>query len=196
MENKYRKLLMDDVRQLIDLPEEDFSLIFPKLELKRMKRGLVLKDSGKPDVVSRYLCEGFIGSYTLLEAKYSLSVIYRATDTVFDDRSFRSGIPSDSLLKCISDVVFYEFTLDSERDVLGRQPRLVTLAHKISLRINERNSTVFELSKKGLEKGYEELMLFFPGLETEITNGDLGDFFRVSRRTVERFKHDFKNAKQ
>lgn len=195
MENKYRKLLMDDVRQLLDLPEEDFSLIFPKLELRHMKRGRVLKDSGEPDVVSRYLCDGFIGSYTLHEAKHSLSVLYRATDTVFDDRSFRTGIPSESLLKCISDVVFYEFTLDSERDVLGRQPRLVTLAHKISLRINERNTIVFEISKKGLEKGYEELMLLFPGLETEITNEDLGNFFRVSRRTVERFKHEFKNAK-
>ena len=181
--------------QLLDLPEEDFDLIFPKLELKHMKRGRVLKDSGKPDVVSRYLCEGFIGSYTLQESKYSLSVIYRVTDTVFDERSYRTGIPSDSLLKCISDVVFYEFTLDSERDVLERQPRLVTLAHKLSLRINERNTSVFHINKKGLEKGYEELMLHFPGLETEITNEDLGNFFRVSRRTVERFKHEFKNSK-
>ncbi|PZX59349.1 CRP-like cAMP-binding protein [Algoriphagus ratkowskyi] len=196
MEEKYRKLLMDDVRQLLDLPEEDFSLIFPKMELKRMKRGRVLKGSGESDVVSRYLVEGFIGAYSLINTKHSLSVIFKTTDTVFDDRSFRTGIPSDSILKCISDVAFYEFTLDSERDVLGRQPRLVTLAHKISLRINERNSTVFELSKKGLENGYEDLMMFFPGLETEITNGDLGDFFRISRRTVERFKHDFKNAKQ
>jgi hypothetical protein len=188
-------MLMDDVKQLLDLPEEDFSHIFPKLELKCMKRGRVLKDIGESDVVSRYLCDGFIGSYTPHKEKYALSMLYRATDTVFDDRSFRTGIPSDAMLKCISDVAFFEFTLDSERDVLGRHPRLVNLAHKISLRINERNSIVFELSKKGLEKGYEELMLLFPGLKTEIKNEDLGDFFRLSRRTVERFKHDLKNAK-
>ena len=114
MESKYGKLLMDDVRQLIELPEEDFRLVFPKLELKRLKRGSVLKKSGESDIVSRYLCSGFIGSYLLGKEKSALYSLYRATDTVFDAPSFRTGIPSDSMLKCISDVVFYEFTIDSE----------------------------------------------------------------------------------
>ncbi|MEB2777319.1 hypothetical protein SYJ56_18540 [Algoriphagus sp. D3-2-R+10] len=196
MEDKYKKLLIDDIGRLMAFPEEAYRLVFSELELKSIKRGKILKAQGDSDTVSRYLCEGFIGSYRFNETQHLLSVIYRPTDTVFDDRSFRTGIPSDTILKCISDVVFYEFSLDSERDVLERYPRFVELAHKISLRINERNAIVFELSKKGLEKGYEELMMLFPGLEPAITNDDLGAFFRVSRRTVERFKHDLKNKKR
>lgn len=195
MDRKYRELLIDDIQQLMDLPEDAIGMVFSKLEFKRVKRGKVLKNMGEADRVSRYLCEGFIGSYRFTNDIHSLSVIYRPTDTVFDERSFRSGLPSDTLLKCISDVVFYEFSLDSERNVLGRSPQLVSLAHKLSLRINERNIKVLELGKMTLVEGYEELMKSFPGLEPVITNNDIAGFFRVSQRTVERFKHNLKNTK-
>lgn len=195
MDRKYRELLIDDIQQLMDLPEDAIGMVFSKLEFMRVKRGKVLKNMGEADRVSRYLCEGFIGAYRYTNDKHSLSVIYRPTDTVFDERSFRSGLPSDTILKCISDVVFYEFSLDSERNVLGRSPQLVSLAHKLSLRINERNIKVLELGKMTLVEGYEELMKSFPGLEPVITNNDIAGFFRVSQRTVERFKHNLKNTK-
>lgn len=195
METKYRQLLIDDVSQLMELSEEDFEIVFSELELKRSRRGQILKKAGQSDKVSRYLCEGFIGSYRYYKKRHALSVIYQRTDTVFDERSYRTGFPSDTLLKCISDVIFYEFSLPSEQDILGKHPKFLALAHKLSLRINERNVAVLELSRKGLKKGYHELMHLFPGILPEITYEELGDFFGVSRRTVERFKHDLKNSK-
>ncbi|WP_192348844.1 Crp/Fnr family transcriptional regulator [Algoriphagus sp. Y33] len=184
---------MDDINQLFPLPEKSYVKVFDKLKLKYLKRGKTLKHPGETDRVSRYLCEGFIGSYKFNGSNHALFMIFKQTDIVFDERSFRSGIPSDTLLKCITDVVFYEFTRDSERELLSANPDFVTVAHKISLRINECNSNVFELSKKKLDPGYKEFVKMFPGLEPEITNEDLGAFFGISRRTVERFKHDLKN---
>ncbi len=193
MVDKYQKLLKDDIARLFPLPEKSYVKVFAKLKLKHYKRGKILKHPGETDRVSRYLCKGFIGSYKFNGTNHALFMIFQQRDIVFDEGSYRRDIPSDTLLKCITDVVFYEFTRDSERELLSRNPDFVTVAHKISLRINERNTNVFELSKKKLDPGYREFVQMFPGLEPEITNEDLGAFFGVSRRTVERFKHDLKN---
>ncbi|WP_233756664.1 Crp/Fnr family transcriptional regulator [Algoriphagus sp. AGSA1] len=193
MVETYQKLLMDDINQLVPLPGKSYAKVFAKLELKQVKRGKTLKHPGETDRVSRYLCKGFIGSYKFNGDQHALFMVFKPKDIVFDERSFRSGVPSDTLIKCITDVVFYEFSRDSERELLDENPDFVKVAHKISLRINECSSTVLELSKKKLDAGYREFVRMFPGLEPEITNEDLGAFFRVSRRTVERFKHDLKN---
>ncbi|SEG10819.1 Crp/Fnr family transcriptional regulator [Algoriphagus boritolerans] len=192
MEQDYTSLMIRDYDQLVKLPKEAYDLVIPNLILVNLKRGTVIKSQGQVDRVSRYLCEGFIGTYRFQDSEQKLFTIYKKTDTVFDETSFRSGLPSETVLKSISDVVFLEYSVDSESKLLQEHPSFTILAHKVAHRITERNSKVHSIAKLGLEKGYEILMKEFPGLEAHITNLDIGSFFGVSTRTAERWKHNLK----
>lgn len=192
MEQKYISQLISDYDQLLRLPKEAYDNVIPSLTQVNLKRGIVIKELGKADLVSRYLCEGFIGSYNSRGDKLDLFSIFKPSDTVFDEVSFRSGISSKTVLKTISDVTFLELSTDAESKLLTKHTQFSLLAHKVAHRITERNSRVHAIAKLGLEKGYEILMVEFPGLEAEITNADLGSFFGVSTRTVERWKHSLK----
>lgn len=192
MDQNFITMMISDYDQLLKLPREAYDLVLPNLRQVSLKRGVVIKRQGQADKTSRYLCSGFIGSYRVIETELKLFSIYRATDAVFDETSFRSGLPSDTVLKAISDVVFFEFSTESEMNILGKHALLSLLAHKVSHRITERNSRVLAIAKLGIEKGYSVLMKEFPGMEAQITNADIGSFFGVSTRTAERWKHNLK----
>lgn len=193
MEKKFIEMLIRDCDQLLKLPEEAYYLVVPSLKEVNLKRGTVIKDQASVDKVSRYLCKGFIGSYRNEGQGLELISIYQAIDTVFDESSFRSGKPSDIILKSISEVVFLELSGEAEGNLLNGHPRLTLLAHKMALRITERSRRVHAISKMGIEKGYETLMKEFPGLEAEVSNHDLGSFFGIHTRSVERWKHSQKD---
>ncbi|MDR7128107.1 CRP-like cAMP-binding protein [Algoriphagus sp. 4150] len=192
MESEFLNQLIKDFDQILKLPRETYEWVSPYLKEVRLKRGTIIKKSGTADKASRYLLEGFAGSFTPNGEKLMLVKIFQASDIVFDESSFRAGIPGPTMLKAISDVVFMEFPKEAEAMLLGRHAELVLLAHKVIHRIAERNATVHHISKLGLRRGYQILMDEFPRLESEITNADLASFFDVSTRTVERWKHDLK----
>ncbi|MBN7809524.1 Crp/Fnr family transcriptional regulator [Algoriphagus sp. H41] len=193
MEQKFISQLISDYDQLLKLPREAYEIVIPYLKQVALKRGTVIKEYGKADVVSRYLCEGFIGSFNSNGEKIELFSIFKPSDTVFDEVSFRTGIASSTVLRTISDVIFLEFPSYAESKLLAQHSRFLLLAHRVAHRITERNSRVHAIAKLGLENGYAILMKEFFGLEREITNSDLGSFFGVSTRTVERWKHDLKS---
>ncbi|REG77517.1 cyclic nucleotide-binding domain-containing protein [Algoriphagus antarcticus] len=192
MEPKFLSQLIRDYDQLLKLPCEAYEWVLPHLKQINLKRGTVIKKSGSVDMASRYLCEGFIGSYKPIGERLMLSAIYKLSDTVFDESSFRTGIASNTVLKTISKVIFMEFPQEVEINLLDTHASLASLAHKVAHRIMERNARVYQISKLGLSHGYEVLMKEFPGLEAEITNSDLASFFGVHNRTVERWKHNLK----
>ena len=192
MEQRFITMLINDYDQLLKLPHEAYDWVIPSLKQLNLKRGTVIKKQATADKVSRYLCQGFIGSYREIAGELKLFSLFKATDTVFDETSFRSGFVSETVLKAISDVVFLEFPTGAEIVLLDRHSRFTLLAHKVAHRITERNGRVHAISRMGIYKGYEKLMFEFPGLEAEITNADLADFFGVHTRTVERWKHNLK----
>lgn len=192
MEQKYISMLIADYDQLLPLPLEAYEQVVPHLLQVSLKRNTVVKNSGKPDLASRYLCSGFLGVYHSLGERVELMSIFKSSDTVFDEYSYRSGIASETVIKSISDVVFLEFTRKAEELLLKNHPEFSLLAHRVAHRISERKTKVHAISKMGLEEGYGVLMDEFPGLEAEITNSDLASFFGVHTRTVERWKHGLK----
>lgn len=192
MEQDFIKMMINDYDQLEKLPKEAYEKVLPNLRQVKLKRGTVIKEPGSADEVSRYLCKGFIGSFRIVDSGLKLFSIYRATDTVFDESSFRTRLPSESVLKSISDVIFFESTDEFDLSLVGSNALFSTLAQKLSYRITERNSRVYAIAKMGLEKGYGVLMKEFPSLEAQITNSDIASFFGVSTRTVERWKHNLK----
>lgn len=186
------EMLIRDYDQLLPLPRAIYQKVLPNLKLVRLKRGTILKKLGHTDQISRYLCKGFIGLYSPIEEVPTLFSIFKPSDTAFDLVSYGMGIPSDNELRAISDVTFLEFTQESEKLLLSADLHLLQLAHKISLRVMARQARSLEISKMGIQLGYSVLMQEYPGLEGELTNSDLGGFFRVTKRTAERFKHNLK----
>ncbi|PZV82297.1 CRP-like cAMP-binding protein [Algoriphagus aquaeductus] len=193
MEQKFISMMIADYDQLFRVPREGYEQVIPILRQVQAKRNTLIKPGGSADLVSRYLCEGFIGLFYPHGEKLELLSIFQATDTVFDEFSYRSGQISETVIKSISAVVFLEFPISAEELLLHRHPEFSLLAHRIAHRISERKSRVHSIAKLGLEQGYELLMKEFPGLEAEITNSDLASFFGVHTRTVERWKHNLKD---
>lgn len=192
MEQKFISLLIADYDQLLKLPKEAYELVVPHLVQVSLKRNTVVKKSGKPDLASRYLCKGFLGIYHPFGERMELMSIFKSSDTVFDEFSYRSGTESETVIKSISEVVFLEFTVEAEELLLKKHPEFSLLAHRVAHRVSERKTKVHAIAKMGLEEGYGVLMKEFPGLEAEITNADLASFFGVHIRTVERWKHNLK----
>lgn len=192
MEPHYIEMLIRDYDQLLPLPREVYQKVIPKLKLVHHKRGTLLKKSGQIDRVSRYLCKGFIGIFSPIEDSLNLFSIFKSSDTAFDLFSYGMGKASENELRTLSDVTFLEFSQDSEKDLLSVDFHLLQLAHKITLRVIARHARSLEISKMGIRKGYSVLMKEYPGLEAELTNADLGGFFRVTKRTAERVKHSLK----
>lgn len=192
MDQNLISMMITDYDQLLKLPKEAYRLVVPHLVQVSLKRNTVVKTSGKPDLVSRYLCKGFLGMYHPFGERMVLMSIFKSSDTVFDEFSYRSGLASGTLIKSISEVVFLEFTLEAEEILLKFHPEFSLLAHRVAHRISERKTKVYAIAKMGLEEGYGVLMKEFQGLEAEITNSDLASFFGVHTRTVERWKHGLK----
>lgn len=192
MESVYIEMLIRDYDQLHPLPRSVYQEVIPHLNLVKYKRGTILKKSGQVDRFSRYICKGFIGYYGHIEGEPSLLTIFKQSDTAFDLESYGHNTPSDKELRAISDVVFFEFSIDSQRALLSHDIRLLQLAHSISMRVLERHGKSLEIAKMRIREGYPVLMKEFPGLESELTNADLGGFFRVTKRTAEREKQRLK----
>lgn len=193
MEQKFISMLIADYDQLLKLPIEAYELVIPHLNQVSLKRNSVLKKSGKVDFASRYLCKGFLGIYHPIKDRMDLMSIFKPSDTVFDEYSYRTGIKSEVVIKSISEVIFLEFSVEAENLLLSKHPEFSLLAHRVAHRVSERKSKVHAISKMGLEEGYPVLMNEFQGLEAEITNSDLASFFGVHTRTVERWKHGLRD---
>lgn len=192
MDSIYIEMLIQDYDQLHPLPRSVYREVIPYLTLVKQKRGTILKKSGQVDRVSRYLLKGFIGYYGQFEGGPSLLTIFKPSDTAFDLESYGHETPSDKELKAISDIVFFEFSIESQKVLLSKDIRLIQLAHSISMRVLERHGRSLEIAKMRIRDGYSVLMKEYPGLEAELTNADLGGFFRVTKRTAEREKQRLK----
>ncbi|MDI1323182.1 MAG: hypothetical protein PSV36_10565 [Algoriphagus sp.] len=188
----FKKRMWEDYHQIIPLSLEIYEDVFRSLILKKIKKGIIIKQPGTADGVSRYLCEGFIGEYVYVNGEYVLEQIFQPTDTVFDDSSFYPQIKTDVFLKALSDVVFLEFSKESELMVIKKSRELNRLSHFVIHRLTERKSNLNRIRLKRLEKGYPDLLKEYPGVETVLTQSDIASFFASSVRSVARLQAKLK----
>jgi hypothetical protein len=188
MKEKFIEKMINDFDHLIHVPRKSYDLVVPNLKLVYRQRGEIIKRAGETDFLSRYICEGFVGYYNMTTIGKSLFAIFQPTDIVFDLDSYRSGSPSLNELKAISQVTYLEFSVETENELVIRDPNLMRLALLVNQRITHRQAKVHEISKMGFEEGYLSLLKEFKGLGTILANRDLASFFHVSLRTVERMK--------
>lgn len=196
MSTDFKNQVKEQFHHLWKISENAYDIAFSKVNLKEVARRKTIKSMGKPEFHSRFLCQGFIGSYLYCEGEFVLKNIFQAGDVVFDETSYLSGKPSDIEIRAISRTVFFELDKEVENELLRMVPDFYPLAHRIAHSFAEKNSRNSAISKMGIEKGYHVLMEEFPGLESVITNTDLGGFFGISRRTAERFKQKLKFLKK
>lgn len=187
---------MEKFQHLWVIPESAYDVAFARVKPREVSRRKRLKNMGEAEVHSRFLCEGFIGSFQYYEGKFILRNIFQAGDVVFDETSYLSGKPSDVEIRALSRVAFLELDKSAEDELLEMVSDFYPLAHRIAHSVAERNSKNVSISRMGIEKGYDLLMKEFPGLEGVITNRDLGGFFGTSTRSAERFKQKLKFSRQ
>lgn len=192
MMTKLKQQVMDRFRHLWFIPESAYDTALSRVKLISASKIKPIKKVGDVDSCSRFLCEGFIGSFQFAEDELVLTNIFQVGDVVFDETSYLSGKASNVELKALCSVIFLELNKSDEDQLLKLVPDLYPLAHRIAHSIAEKNSKNVSISRMGIKKGYPVLMKEFPGLECVITNKDLGGFFGVSRRSAERFKQKLK----
>lgn len=190
--DEYKRRMWEDYNQIIPISLEAYGDVFKSLLLKKLKKGAILKPKGTADGVSRYLCDGFIGEYVAVKDEFILEQIFQPTDTVFDDSSFFAQIKTDVYLKALSDVIFLEFSKESELMVIKKSKELNQLSHFVIHRLTERKSNLNRIRLKRLEGGYSELMKEYPGIEKVLTQADIASFFSSSVRSVARLQAKLK----
>jgi hypothetical protein len=188
MKEKFIDQMIVDYDRLIKIPRESYDLVIPILKLVTKQRGECIKAAGDVDVLSRYICDGFIGYYNQTNDKKYLFAIYQPSDTVFDFDSYRTGIPSQNELISISKVTYLEFPIEAENEVINKDLNLMRLALLVNQRISNRQSRVHEISKMEPEIGYPILLREFKGIGMALTVPQFASFFHVSERTINRVK--------
>jgi hypothetical protein len=192
MKEVFIQRMIDDYEQLVHIPKESYELVSSRLSLVRKNQGQIIKAAGQIDRMSRYICDGFIGYYSHTSSENILFAIHQSSDTVFDLDSYRTGIPSATEIKAISDVSYLEFSIQSEKELLGRDPHLMRLALAINQRIIKRQANILKISKMGFDIGYPILIKEFKGIGNQISNQDLATFFNLSVRSLIRHKTNLK----
>ncbi|MBB6328860.1 CRP-like cAMP-binding protein [Algoriphagus iocasae] len=189
----YMDQLIADYNRIKKFSDEAYESVFHKLILRRVSRGEILKKVDTVDIKSRYICEGFLGLYQEGKAGFQLVRIFGKSDTAFDEKSFRTNIPSKSIIKALSDTVYLGFTLEAETELLAKKPEFYSLALEVVHRINKRHVEQEAIKAKKFKEGFPLLLKKLPGIGQYLKNQDLADLFNCSISTVERLKYTLMN---
>ncbi|MBN7816262.1 Crp/Fnr family transcriptional regulator [Algoriphagus pacificus] len=185
--------LIADYNSIRRFSAESYETVFQKLILRKVSRGEILKKVDMVDIKSRYICEGYLGLFREGKSGFQLFRIFGKSDTAFDEQSFRSNTPSNSIIRALSDTVYLGFTLESEIELLSNKPEFYALALEVTHRINKRHLEQEAIKAKKFKDGFPLLLKKFPGIGQYLKNQDLADFFNCSISTVERLKYSIMN---
>lgn len=191
MDIQYQRQLVDFFNQLMTISEEELSELFLRIHQKSIKRGILIKNSGEADIISRFLCTGFIGLYTDKESEPNLEYIFGKEDMVRDYHSYYYGDRKDYYLKAITEVVFLEMSVSDQKIMLDTHPNLVALNGKMMNLLIQRWSEVSGLRILGLKNGYPRLLKILPGIGSFLDRSELATFFNCSTSKVARWKKEF-----
>ncbi|WP_439490857.1 Crp/Fnr family transcriptional regulator [Algoriphagus sp.] len=188
MEVQYKMQLVEFFNQLLPISEEELKGVFPFVHQESLKRGTVLKHAGEVDVMSRFLCKGFIGLYKDKGGEMSLEHIFGEGDVAREFHSYYSGEKQDYYLKSISDVVFLKMSAGDQERVLDKYSKLALLNSKMMDYVIQKRSKITGVRIRGLHEGYGELLKTLPGIGIYLTRQELADFFNCSTSKVARWR--------
>jgi hypothetical protein len=179
-----------DYDSLENIPLASYQLLLKYMVFKKAKRGTILKEPGKAESCSRYICEGKVGFYLSQDGIHKLESIFSESDTVFDRYSFLEGTESDHLIKALTTVRYFEMSKIAEGLVSKNLQEFRFLANKVPLRINQRLAEQQLIKIKKLKYGFDDLVHKYPDLQDYLTQSDIAGFFNVDVKTVNRFLNE------
>lgn len=182
----YLLKMKEDYDQLLFVSDDLYRSLSLHLEFKKAKKGVVLKRAGDIEKCSRYLCNGLVGTYKVMDGALSLKNIYQKTDAVFDAESYTFGIKTTLEIKAISDVTYFEFPKIKEMLVVESFPDFAKLGIEINHRIQQRKDKQNEILRLGLRQGYALFCKLIPEAQNFLHNQDWAQLFNSSERTVSR----------
>ncbi|WP_139229094.1 cyclic nucleotide-binding domain-containing protein [Algoriphagus aquimarinus] len=173
----------------------DYTKVDLFLNLRKGKKGEVLKDTSSVETCSRYICEGFIGLFYDSEKGPVLSEIFQATDVAFDFHSYLTGERTQDYIKCLSDVVYYELSKKSEMTLIQNHPDFAKLGFQINHRMLKRLYQRSRIKAMGITKGYKQFVEYLPGIELHLSQSKIASYFFCSERSVREVQHALKPGK-
>ncbi len=189
MEMLYFKKMMKDYNSIIPFSDLEYEEVRTRVVFRKYPKRYILKEAGKSDHCSRYICVGMVGLYDQSSGKPKLTLIMSDTDTAFDEEGFRDNLPTSNVLMTLTDCLLFEFGREEEQELFRVNANFRSLALEVAHRINKRNFEQLEIKKLGMKNGFEKLMLRFRGIEKVLKNRELADYFSWSLRSTERWKN-------
>lgn len=188
MEMLYFKKMMKDYNSIIPFSDLEYEEVRTRVVFRKYPKRFILKEAGKVDHCSRYICAGMIGLYDQSTGVPKLTLIMADTDTAFDEEGFRENLPTKNVLMTLSDCLLFEFSKEDEQELFRINANFRSLALEVSHRITKRNFEQQEIKKLGMRNGFEKLMNRFRGIEKVLKNQELADYFSWSLRSAERWR--------
>lgn len=189
MEMLYFKKMMLDYNSIIPFSDLEYEEVRKRVVFRKYPKRFILKEAGKSDHCSRYICRGMIGLYEQSSGKPKLTLIMSETDTAFDEEGFRENLITDNVLMTLTDCLLFEFGREEEQELFRVNANFRSLALEVAHRITKRNFEQMEIKRLGVRNGLEKLMNRFRGIEKVLRNQELADYFSWSLRNTERWKN-------
>lgn len=187
---KYLKSMKEEFDKLFPVSESLYKSLSLFLNLRKLQKGEILKSFNEIENKSRYICEGFVGVYKkeiLAKSKIEesqLKYVLQDTDNAFDMVSYSSSTLTRVEIKAISEVVFFEFSKEGEREIILRYPEFAQLGILINHRIQERFTKQTIILRKPFKIAYSLFLERYPGIEKYLKYEDWSGLFGISERTV------------
>jgi len=182
----YLSNMKADYDQLVPVSDGLYKSLSLHLEFKKAKKGELLKRVGEVEKCSRYICYGFVGTYSMAEGVPVLQNIFQATDAVFDAHSYITAEKTNTEIRVISETAYFEFSKIDETWVVGKFPEFAKLGIEINHRIQQRKDMQNAILRLGFRKGYSLFCKLIPGIQDCLHYQDWVHLFNSSERTVSR----------
>ncbi|SFU01885.1 cAMP-binding domain of CRP or a regulatory subunit of cAMP-dependent protein kinases [Algoriphagus locisalis] len=186
--------MKEDYDQLVPGLSLDYQKLKLYMYFRKRKKGTILKAPNTLEKCSRYICKGYMGLMKQMEDGEVLKEIFGSTDVAFDFKSYAKEKKTKSYLICLSDVVYFEVSKESELDLVKHFPEFIKLGLAINHRLLERVSRRSSIKGKGIHKGYRKFLQDFPGIDRVLSQNKIATYFGCTDRTVRAVQKEYKET--
>ncbi|MDG4714575.1 Crp/Fnr family transcriptional regulator [Winogradskyella marincola] len=189
MQDKYQ-LLRQHFEEIVTLTDEEWKIIAPHFEHKKLKKHQFLIQTGQPVDCEFWIINGLIKSYAVDE-KGSEHILQFAMEDywVSDYYAFQHQIPATIFVDCIEDSEFFCLSLESREIICQKIPAMANFFRiKSNYGFIGLQQRILSLLTQTAEERYDALLFKLPKLVQRVPKKLIAAYLGVSRETLSRFK--------
>jgi len=185
-----KDILIDFIKEFVQLNEEEIDAITSKIALKEYRAGDILLQEGMVSNISYFNLKGCVRLYYLLDGEEKTTFFYTEKQFITSLRSFTTNTPANHYLECVEDCVLALIPFEVEQELLNRFPKLETFAR---IHLEQELANYQEMLSSHImsnpEQRYLDLLQNRPDLLNRVPLYQLASYIGVKAQSLSRIRN-------